>query len=269
MRLNVLHSSSHVPAFNAAAEEFFFRNRSAEQSCLMFYTNAPSVHIGRNQNPWQECNLGWCDEHQVGMLRRLSGGGTVFHDLGCLNYAFILPREEYKPDEYVGIAQQALRQHGVAASIQGQHSLWVGQAKISGTACALVGQNCLIHGCILVETDLAALSNALRPTPGVTYTGGVASVRAPVANVVDFAPNCSLSALEQAIQDAAIEHFRQSHADGEVDDTAIIEETLNPLIRDILAERQSPDWLWGHTPDFTVEDTQETPRFDTLSTAVS
>ncbi|MBQ6471128.1 MAG: hypothetical protein IJJ33_04030 [Victivallales bacterium] len=254
MRLNILHSISHEPAFNAAVEEYLFRNRDTEQAYLMLYTNAPSVHIGRNQNPWQECNLGWCDEHQVGMLRRISGGGTVFHDPGCLNYAFILPREEYQPDKYVGLVRQALRRNGAPAEIQGQHSLWVGQAKVSGTACALAGKNCLIHGCILVETDLGALSAALRPVPGVAFTGGVASVRAPVANVMDIAPNCRLSVLERAIRMEAIDHFLQNHADGEVGDTASSESDLTPKIRDILDERQSSDWLWGHTPEFTAED---------------
>ena len=195
----VFRSSSQSPAFNAALEEYLYR-RPPEEPSLLLYRNSSSVLIGRNQNVRREADVEWCLEHGVPIVRRISGGGAVYHDLGNLNYAFVVDRKDYSPDRYVGIAVEALRSLGVTdARISGHHSIWCGDAKISGSAFAL-GKAALVHGCILVETDLEMLSAALNGDPSAESAGaGVDSIRVPVANASAFSPRVSTLALMNAI----------------------------------------------------------------------
>ena len=173
--------------------------RSGEP-CLFFYRNSPSVIIGRNQNPFREVNRPWCARHGIPLLRRISGGGAVYHDLGNLNYSFVVPRSEYEPDATVGLVVEALHRLGVKdACIEGQHGIFVNGLKVSGSAFALNGKTALLHGCLLVCTDLESLRLALRQPPYEFRGGGVASVRSPVANLESLVPGITPDSLQEAI----------------------------------------------------------------------
>ena len=195
----VFRSSSHAPAFNAALEEYLYR-RPPEEPSLLLYRNSSSVLIGRNQNVRREADVGWCAKNGVPIVRRISGGGAVYHDLGNLNYAFVVDRRDYSPDRYVEIAVEALRSLGVSdAAISGHHSIWCGGVKLSGSAFAL-GKAALVHGCILVETDLEMLSAALNGDPSAESAGaGIDSIRVPVANASTFSRHVSTRTLGDAI----------------------------------------------------------------------
>ena len=197
--MQVLRSTSHSPAHNAALEEFLYRRPTVEPT-LLFYRNSSSVLIGRNQNARREADVSWCAGQGVPIVRRISGGGAVYHDLGNLNYAFVVERNGYSPDRYVGIALEALRSLGLDdAMVNGHHSIWCGECKVSGSAFAL-GKSALIHGCILVETDLAMLSAALNGDPTAKSAGAaIDSVRVPVANVTSLAPTVTVESLQNAL----------------------------------------------------------------------
>jgi lipoate-protein ligase A len=237
--VRLIRSTEHSPAQNLALEEFLYRNRP-DGVTLLLYRNAPSVVCGRNQNPWQEADTLWCRENGIPVLRRLSGGGTVYHDLGNVNYAFFVPRADYDPDRFVGVAVEALRSLGVEADIQGQHSIWAAGRKLSGSAFALNGKCAMLHGCILAETQLEQLSRSLRKRPDISYEGSsVASVPAPVTNAIALSPMATADAVEQALIATAEQFF------GEAESCS-----LDADLTALSAKYASPEWTWEHTSPF-------------------
>lgn len=185
------------PQENAAREESLFRHRPFDgQPRLLFYTNRECVQCGRNQDPAWECDLAWCRREGIPVLRRISGGGTVWHDPGNQNYAFLLPREMYSPERILALVVEALRRIGVTdARFCSRYSVWHGPWKISGSAFALSGPAALLHGCLPFTADLSRLERALQAPPPESRElgrGKVASVRSPVTNIAPLCPEPEL-----------------------------------------------------------------------------
>ena len=190
--MRLLHADSADPKTNAAFEESLYRAPGEPtEAVLLFYRNAPSVHCGRNQFPAAECAVSWCARQGIPVLKRCTGGGTVFHDLGNLNYAFVLPRRLYDPARVIGLAKEALLRIGVPdVTMCPRFSLWHGGDKIGGSAFALAGQRALLHGCIPFGTDLETLTRALTPEAAPPEDKvALRSVPSPVANVAPLMPN--------------------------------------------------------------------------------
>lgn len=159
----LLRSISDSPAFNCALEEYLLTERPAGD-VLLFYINRPSVIVGRNQRIEAEVDTGYCCEHGIEVVRRLSGGGTVFHDYGNINYAFIADkglRPGARPDFGVPIVA-ALRANGIEATVGARKELLAAGYKISGTASHVTRTSQLFHGTLLHRTDLERLDYTLR-----------------------------------------------------------------------------------------------------------
>ena len=249
--MRILWSEYRDPAANAALEEQLYRADAGSGPVLLFYRNDNAVLFGRNQNPWQECHVSWCRRHGISLLRRISGGGAVYHDAGNLNYAFILPRAAYDPDRYLGLIIAALRQAGLPEVSQSPHfSLWCGQRKIAGTAFALNSRTALLHGCILVHTDPGRLHAALQTPPGwECQSSGVASVRVPVTTMAEHLPGITTAAVARLIAE---------HAQG--GKNAVAMEIIPASSRDqdsaFLAFQEkfrSDAWTYERTADFTLK----------------
>lgn len=248
--MRILWSEYREPAANAALEEQLYRSDAGSGPYLLFYLNDHAVVFGRNQNPWRECHVSWCRREGITLLRRISGGGTVYHDAGNLNYAFILPREAYDPERYLDIVVAALRQAGLPEVSQSpQFSLWCGQRKVAGTAFALNSRTALLHGCILVHSDLERLRAALRLPPGWECHGsGVASVRAPVTAMAQHLPGLTTADVARLIA----EHAQKGN-------NAVMEtipDGSRDLDSDFLAFREkfrSDAWTYERTSDFTLK----------------
>lgn len=187
---------------NAALEEVLFRRRPVKAS-LLFYRNGESVLWGRNQNPLHECALQQCLSEKVILIRRISGGGTVYHDHGNLNYSFVLSRESWDPGRWVGLIVQALQSLGLSGvHACSRHSIWLDSRKVSGSAFALSGPAVMLHGCILLETNLERLQKLLTPEiPAGEEASGraIASVRSPVVNLQEERPELTMEELTGAI----------------------------------------------------------------------
>jgi len=229
-------SESSNPYVNVATEECLYK-AGLDEPVLLFYVNAPTVVFGRSQNPWMEADIGWCEANGISILRRFSGGGTVVHDEGNLNYSFFVPRADYDPDKLVGIVKDAICSLGVEARISGQRSIYAGDYKLSGSAFAVNGRTAMAHGCILVNSDLRRLSRALLLRDDCEFiTSTVPSVRAPVKNMTDFVPGVLISDVCNAImQQAEIDDYPQP--------------PLQPR-QEAIAQFQSFQWTYGRTPDF-------------------
>jgi lipoate-protein ligase A len=168
------------PSFNLALEHVILARANAP--AFLLWRNAPAVILGRNQDPAAEVD--WTEARRLGVpvFRRRSGGGAVYHDLGTVNFSFILPASfpaAEALERMVGIL-------GLPAAATERNDVLADGRKIAGTAQYLSGARRLFHGCLLYDTDLARLARLLRPHPGKLRRHGVASVRARVANLRDL-----------------------------------------------------------------------------------
>jgi len=183
------------PSFNLALEEYLLTEFS-EGDIIMLWRNSPSVIVGKNQNSYAEIDLDFVTENKIPVIRRLTGGGAVFHDLGNINYTFI---SDYKSGDLGGFARFAspvcdfLAQMGINAQLSGRNDITVDGIKISGTAKTVKGGRSLAHGTLLYDADLSNLSKALRPNLKKLEDKAVRSVKSRVCNIKEIA-NCPLSA---------------------------------------------------------------------------
>lgn len=248
--MQILFSSETDPALNAAIEEQLFRATPLKPT-LLFYRNAPAVLLGRNQNPWQECNLRWCRNNGVSVLRRLSGGGTVFHDLGNLNYAFIIARDDYDQLRYLQCIINALQAVGInEARISDHFSIWAGNHKVAGSAFALSGRAALLHGCILVNTNLEQLRLALHQDPRDHFIATtVASVRVAVKNLSEI--NCAVSCA--SVRDAICRAAQSLGCEGGMETIAAGNFSGNSAFATALSTFTSESWTYHRTADFILE----------------
>jgi len=178
----IIVSTELTPAFNLAAEEWLLRARSGREHILFVYRNSAAIVVGRNQNPWIECDVGRCRAAGIDIARRVSGGGTVYHDPGNTNFSFIMPRDAYEPERFVGIASRALAETGVANTHNSRRDLLVNGRKVSGTAFMLTGKSALQHGTLLWGAELTRLRACLRVDATDIEARAVRSVPAAVAN---------------------------------------------------------------------------------------
>ncbi len=196
--MRLLLSQARNPYFHQAVEEHFLKVSTEEEGILFLYRNGPSVLCGRNQNLRAECDPQFCRQHGIHLVRRISGGGTVYHDEGNLNVAFLVPREKFSPDEVCTRILSALRLLGISAIADAHHSLFVEGRKVFGMACSLNRTRALLHGCILVNSDLQMLQRALSPACPEERSA-VPSRRAPVANLTEFRPQLKMAEVTEAI----------------------------------------------------------------------
>ena len=174
------------PYWNLAAEEYLLKRWDAP--VFRLWRNAPAVIVGRNQNAHAEINRSYVEEHGIAVVRRLSGGGAVFHDLGNVNFTFI-DRAGSERDSHAMFRRftapilEALKQLGVEARLEGRNDLTIDEAKFSGNAMCIDGGRVLMHGTLLFSASFADLSQSLLPRPEKYAGRSVQSVRSRVTNI--------------------------------------------------------------------------------------
>ena len=183
--MQIIYSTSNSPTFNLAAEEFLFTER--QDDLLFMYVNNPSVIIGSNQAIRNEVDLEFCALNKIQVVRRMSGGGAVYHDEGNLNYCFISNKMANKPvlsSDFVLPIVEVLSALGIPVTIGKRKDLWLtGEFKISGTASHIGKMRELHHGTLLYDANLDALENALRSKTVDATLKAIPSVRSTVKNL--------------------------------------------------------------------------------------
>ncbi len=186
--MKVYFSSYTEPAFNLAAEEYLFS--STKDEILLLYVNAACVVIGTNQAVLNEVNLDFCIEHDIRVLRRLSGGGAVYHDEGNLNYCFIWNQQNGRSplsDDFLNPIVAVLKALNIPSEKSKRKDLWLPDGfKISGTASHVSRGREMHHGTLLYDADLEALENALTPEFENINKRATASVRSNVKNIAEY-----------------------------------------------------------------------------------
>ena len=240
MELALLRSPFTDPAQNLALEEALFRARTGSDATVLLYRNSPCVVIGRNQNPWVECDVSWLSANGIPLLRRASGGGAVWHDFGNLNISFILPRSAYEPERFLDVVLAGLRSLDLPASRCERRSLWLGERKIAGSAFMLTGQSAMVHACLLVDADLDRLRRALKAPERDLRGRFIHSVPAHVRNLADARPGLTVDELEVVLGQACCRLLDAR------------EGRLEQLPHDeaLLAKYRSWEWNYGRTADF-------------------
>ncbi|MGE5394488.1 MAG: lipoate--protein ligase [Candidatus Saccharibacteria bacterium] len=182
-----LQPSTTDPYFNLAAEEYFLKQ--FQQDIFMLWRSVPSVVVGKHQNALAEINHAFVDSHQIPVARRLSGGGTVFHDLGNLNFTFIRTVDKIQEINFKIFTfpiVEALRKAGIEATTTGRNDLLIEGKKISGNAAHVHKNRVLFHGTLLYNSQLDALKGALNTDLSRFEDKSVQSNRSEVTNIVTY-----------------------------------------------------------------------------------
>ncbi|RPD96727.1 lipoate--protein ligase [Aureibaculum marinum] len=244
------------PHLNLALEEYALRNFSVNHDYLLFYINESSIIIGRNQNTLEEINQQYVKDNAIHVVRRISGGGAVYHDLGNLNFSFITNHDGKSLNNFKKFTApviKVLNNMGLDAELKGRNDIQVNEKKISGTAQFSTGKRMISHGTLLFNTDLGEVANALNVKMSKIVSKGHKSVRSRVANISEF--------LKDPMK---IEHFRALLLEGLFEESEPFESyhlTAEEWkeVHQLKAEKYDTwDWNYGRSPKFNI---QRTKRF--------
>ena len=241
------------PALNMALEEYLMtapKFAAMEEPLVMLYFSAPSVLVGRHQNTFEEVNLDYVEAHKLPVVRRRSGGGAIYEDLGTLILAFITP---YRRDNvrnfrrFTAPVVATLQALGLPAELSGRNDILIEGRKVSGSAQYTDGKRMVTHGTLLFDTDLEALTQALRVKTDKIASKGLKSIRSRVTNIREHLP-----------VDMDVAEFRDALLRGLFPDDPLPVLALTAedwAGAEAIAARRYRQWSWnfGHSPKFNVQ----------------
>lgn len=245
----ILRSKTSNPAFNLATEEFLLNNKS--EDCFYLYINDPSIIVGKHQNSLAEINVDYVKENNIIVIRRLSGGGAVFHDPGNLNFTFIMKEEEDKSADFRKYTQpiiDVLQSLDVDAKFEGRNDMTIKGKKFSGNAKCYYNDKVLQHGTLLFNSTLPNLSQALKLNPLKYRDKAVKSISSRVTNITEHLNHeLSLEDFESLI----INHVRTMYNDSIIYELTDLDvEAINKLVEE---KYGTWDWNFGHSPKYNFQ----------------
>lgn len=246
MNPKIYLSRGHDPRVNLAYEEVLVKEAKEDEVILYLWQNQNTIVIGRNQNPHRECDLKKIEDDQVTLVRRLSGGGAVFHDLGNLNFTFIAHEKNYDQQKNFEIVLKALEDFGLHGEFSGRNDLLIEGKKFSGNAFSRHHNMRVHHGTLMLDVDLSKMANYLTVNPLKMQAKGVTSVKSRVVNLYELAPEMTLEKLTEAL----IKSFESYY--GQASEVQILGEDLLQGKEDA-KKYFSWEWNIGETPNFSVE----------------
>ena len=184
--MRYLKNPSTNPYYNMAFDEYCLESLSLDEPVFYLWQNRPSVIMGFNQEVNTEVNLEYLRQNDIALVRRVTGGGAVYHDLGNLNYTIVGSSEDLERDypEYAGLMMKALQELGVPATLSGRNDILVDGKKVSGFAKRVCKNRLMVHGTLMYDVDLERLTQALNPSAEKLTAKGIAS--APTKSTLFF-----------------------------------------------------------------------------------
>lgn len=247
MTTKIYISQSTNPWFNLALEEEFVNSVKPDEIILYLWQNQNTVVIGKHQNPWREVLVKELESDNGKLARRLSGGGAVFHDLGNLNFTFIMHKTHEDLHRQLGVIVNGVKSLGIQAEFSGRNDILAEGRKFSGNAFYYGRDNYYHHGTILVDVDMTKLGRYLNVSLKKLNAKGVESVKSRVINLKTLNPRLTLPMTKDAICDA----FEAEY--GKCDETHMISETTaSKSALDRYHHYASWEWRIGKTPKFDV-----------------
>ncbi|MBR4880731.1 MAG: lipoate--protein ligase [Clostridia bacterium] len=252
----IIQNPSVDPYFNLAAEQYLIDN--CDEDVFMLWRNEKTVVIGNNQNAYAEVDREYADTHGIKVSRRLTGGGAVFHDLGNVNFSFIIPSDGKGIDfkRYTEPIINSLKKMGLTAELSGRNDILIDGKKVSGNAQCVRNGKVLHHGTLLYSADLSKVAGVLRVDPTKLRSKGIKSVKSRVANIKDLLCTDMDVCEFMAKIEADFEGERRSFTDTELCG-------INKLRCEKFA---TWDWIWGRSKEYTLTAKQ---RFDYGSVEVN
>ncbi|HEN2374570.1 TPA: lipoate--protein ligase [Streptococcus agalactiae] len=244
-------NTSNDPAYNVALEAYAFQKLTDIDEIFILWINEPAIIIGRHQNTIQEINKEFIDKNGIHVVRRLSGGGAVYHDLNNLNYTIISNNTQEGAFDFQTFSKpviDTLAKLGVKAEFTGRNDLEINGQKFAGNAQAYYKGRMMHHGCLLFEVDMSVLGQALKVSKDKIESKGIKSVRARVTNIVD---HLSDKITVQEFSDAILAQMKEEYP--EMDEYVLSDAELS----EIQAMRDNQfatwDWTYGKAPEYTIE----------------
>lgn len=242
----IVRSVGFDPWYNLALEEHLLRKVQPQEIMLYLWQNQGTVVIGRNQNAWKQCRCQELEDDGKKLARRLSGGGAVFHDLGNLNFTFIMTRNNYNLERQLYVILQAVRQQGIQAEFSGRNDLTVAGRKFSGNAFYFEESSAYHHGTILVNVDFEDMTKYLQVSQAKMRSKAIESVKARVVNLSSLTPGITITGMADSLATAFVEVYG-----GEKNVEVVTPDTLD--LNELYQRYASWQWRYGETPKFDVE----------------
>ncbi len=257
--MRTILNESNNPSYNLAWEEYIFKHVACHDDILLLWQNVDSVIIGRNQNVWEEVNLDYAIKHQIPIIRRISGGGAVYHDLGNLNFSIITNEFKDSISNYRKFTEpliDALADLGIEAVFHGKSDVFIGDKKISGNAQSYYQNRMLHHGTILFHASIDHMAEVLKQPTHEIDSIGVKSNRSQVTNVSRFMHHpMEMDAFKSFLLKAWL---KTDHVENKV---IRLTEADELAIQKIEREKyQTWEWNYGESPAFDIVKTRHYER---------
>ena len=245
------------PRINLAIEEYALKNLDINETYLLFYINEPSIIIGKNQNTIEEINTEYVENNGIHVVRRLSGGGAVYHDLGNLNFSFITKDDGESFHNFRKFTEPvvaALQKLGVNAELSGRNDLEVEGRKVSGNAQFSTKGRMFSHGTLLFDSEMDHVVSALKVKKDKIESKGIKSIRSRVANISEFLSD-----------ELSIEEFRaiilKNIFEGQEDipEYVLTDEDWEKIHQLSKERYQNWDWNYGKSPKFNLQHSHRFP----------
>jgi len=244
------------PRINLAIETFLVQEMPLDEPILLFYINEPSIIIGRNQNTIEEINVDYVEDNGIHVVRRLSGGGAVYHDEGNLNFSFIMPDDGESFRNFAKVTQpiiDALHELGVeGAELKGRNDLVIDDKKFSGNAMYATNGRMFAHGTLMFDSDVNEVVNALKVRKDKIESKGIKSIRSRVTNIKPFlSDEYQYMSTKDFRKEILLKIFETTDIN-DVNEYKLTEEDWKKInaISDKLYRNW--DWNYGRSPEFDI-----------------
>ncbi|GAA0179682.1 lipoate--protein ligase [Clostridium sediminicola] len=246
IKQKIIISQSKNPWENLALEELLLESVKKNEVIMYLWQNDNTIVIGRNQNPWKECKCDLFNSNGGKIARRLSGGGAVYHDLGNINFTFLMDKELYHLEKQLNVILSAVKALGINAKFTGRNDITVDDKKFSGNAFYFTSNSAYHHGTILVNSDLSQLVKYLQVSNEKIKSKGIDSVKSRVTNL----KNINGSITNKKVIEALKESFQIEYGECYVDNVFI--QNNKDEIKSLYNKYSSWEWIFGETPKFDI-----------------
>lgn len=256
------NQNNYDASVNIALETYLVENRLVDEPILLFYINEPSIIIGRNQNTIEEVNQAYVEEKGITVVRRMSGGGAVYHDLGNFSFCFIKDDDGSFRDfaSFTKPVIEALHKMGAtSAELQGRNDLLIDGRKFSGNAMYAKNGRMTAHGTIMFKSDLEEVTRALKPNKAKIESKGIKSVRSRVTNIEPYVDEQYKNLSTEEFRDLILLEIFGVEKREDVKEYHLTEEDWEKVYA-IRQERFGNwDWNYGKSPAFDIKESHKFP----------